>query len=110
MINSTLTEEKKYEEYIRIHQSDCNGIDDIEIFEVMEGGEGCVEVVDCACQATEADIALSLGLDPSIPGFRQDGSENRPRGIPSEENLISRLQVTSRRGNYHYTAALLPRY
>ena len=34
----------KKEEYIRINQSDSNGIDDIEIYEVSEGSEASVEV------------------------------------------------------------------
>ena len=35
----------KTEEYIRINQSDSNGIDDIEIYEVSEGSEASVEVM-----------------------------------------------------------------
>ena len=34
----------KTQEYLRIHQSDSNGIDDIEIYEVSEGSEASVEV------------------------------------------------------------------
>ena len=34
----------KTQEYLRIHQSDSNGMDDIEIYEVSEGSEASVEV------------------------------------------------------------------
>jgi len=76
----------KKEEYIRINQSDSNGIDDIEIYEVSEGSEASVEVTDTACQATEEDIALCLGLDPSILSAPQSGSEKHPGRILSQEN------------------------
>ena len=81
----------KKEEYIRINQSDSNGIDDIEISEVSDGSEASVEVTDTTYQATEEDIALCLGLDPSILSVSHSGSEKHPGRILSQESPGSSL-------------------